>query len=32
MTWELESKMKSSYPGLFLGNFEGEILLSGVEL
>ncbi|CAJ2651824.1 unnamed protein product [Trifolium pratense] len=31
-TWELESKMRDSYPDLFLGNFEGEILLRGVGL
>ncbi|MCI73723.1 cytochrome P450, partial [Trifolium medium] len=23
-TWELESKMRSSYPGLFSGNFRGR--------
>ncbi|MCI71115.1 cytochrome P450, partial [Trifolium medium] len=23
-TWELESKMKSSYPDLFLGHFRGR--------
>ncbi|CAJ2642349.1 unnamed protein product [Trifolium pratense] len=31
-TWELESKMRDFYPDLFLGNFEGEILLRGVGL
>ncbi|CAJ2638229.1 unnamed protein product [Trifolium pratense] len=31
-TWELENKMRDSYPDLFLGNFEGEILLRGVGL
>ena len=31
-TWELESKIRDSYPDLFLGNFEGEILLRGVGL
>ena len=32
-TWELESKMRDSYPELFeSSNFEDEILLSGGEL
>ena len=32
MTWELECKMKESYPELFpSGNFEGENPLSGEE-
>jgi hypothetical protein len=32
-TWELESKMRSSYPELFSGKFSrAKILLRGVEL
>jgi hypothetical protein len=32
-TWELESKMRSSYPDLFPGTFSRtKILLRGVEL